>query len=120
RNGRIAAVMAPVILLTGVVTGMLYLQTTNDHADRQSYANNLVADAVVTGQHRLDPALIEQIDDLRGVAGASEYVSSLGFIEKPEDRSPMGEGWNLQGVTASGAAATTPVHVTAGTLAGLH
>lgn len=118
-SGRLAAVMAPVILLTGVATGMLYLQTTNNEADRQSYADNLVADAVVTTDHRFDPGLVEQIDELPGVAGASEYVSSVGFIEKPVDRSPMSEGWNLQGVTADGADATTPVDVTAGTLADL-
>ena len=119
RSGRMAAVMAPVILLTGVATGMLYLQTTNDEADRQSFVGSLVADAVVTAEDRLDPAFVEEVDELPGVAGASAYVSSTGFIEDPEDRSPMGEGWNLQGVTADGAEATTPVKVTAGAFAAL-
>ncbi|MDN5856581.1 MAG: FtsX-like permease family protein, partial [Actinomycetia bacterium] len=116
RSNRMAAVMGPVILLITVSTGLLYLQTTNDQADRQSFADNLVADAVVTTDDRFDPHLVEQINDLPGVAGASEYVESLGFIEDPEDSSPMNEGWALQGVTAEGADATTPVDATAGKL----
>ncbi|MGK3209197.1 FtsX-like permease family protein [Amycolatopsis sp. MEPSY49] len=120
RGGRMAAVLGPVILLTAVSTGMLYLQTTNDEADRQAFAGNLVADAVVTTQDRFDPGLVGLIDDLPHVAGASEYVTSVGFIEKPADSSPTNEGWTLQGVTAEGADATTPVRVTAGRLADLH
>lgn len=116
RSGRTAAVMAPVILLTGVATGMLYLQTTNDHADRESFAASLVADAVVTSREPVDAALVEQVAGLPGVTGASAYVSSTGFVEEPEDRSPAGEGWTLQGVSAEGAAATTPVEVADGSL----
>ncbi|PSL05956.1 putative ABC transport system permease protein [Haloactinopolyspora alba] len=114
RSGRMAAAMGPVILLTAVSTGMLYLQTTNDEADRQSFAENLVADAVVTTQDDFDPNLVEQLNNMPGIAGASEYVSSVGFIEQPADSSPMNEGWTLQGVTAEGAEATTPVDITAG------
>lgn len=120
RTGRLAAVLGPVVLLTGVSTGMLYLQTTNDTADRQAFAAGIVADAVVTSDDRLDPGLVEQINQLPSVAGASEYVSSVGFVESPDDVSPMGEGWNLQGVTAESADAGTPVDVTAGALTDLH
>ncbi|MCP2266198.1 FtsX-like permease family protein [Promicromonospora thailandica] len=119
RTSRLAAVLGPVILLTGVSTGMLYLQTTNDAADKEAYAAGIVADAVVTAEGGVDPRLVEEIGRLPGVAGASAYVSSVGFVESPDDVSPMGEGWNLQGVTAQGAAATTPVDVTAGALTDL-
>lgn len=119
RSGRLAAVTAPVILLAGVATGLLYLQTTNDEADRRAYADSLVADAVVTADGPLDPDLVAAANDLPGVAGASELVTSTGFIEEPEDRSPMGEGWTLQGVTPATATATTAVEVTAGALADL-
>ncbi|GAA4485151.1 FtsX-like permease family protein [Actinoallomurus oryzae] len=119
RSSRMAAVMAPVILLTTVSVGMLYLQTTNDKADRRAFADNLVADAVLTIPGGVSPDLVHQINDLPGVAGASEYVNSLGFIEKPQDRSPMNEGWTLQGVTAEGAGATTPVKITGGAFADL-
>ena len=120
RTGRMAAVLGPVILLTGVSTGMLYLQTTNDTADREAYASSIVADAVVTAESRIDPALVGQINQLPSVAGASEYVSSVGFVENPDDVSPMGEGWTLQGVTAESAESGTPVDVTAGALTDLH
>ncbi|GAA1027101.1 ABC transporter permease [Virgisporangium ochraceum] len=120
RGGRMAAVMGPVILLTAVSTGILYLQATNDKADRQSFADNLVADAVVTAQDRFDPDLVGRINGLPSVAGASEYVDSVGFIESPKDSSPMNEGWTLLGVTAGGADATTPVEVTAGSISDLH
>jgi putative ABC transport system permease protein len=119
RSGRMAAVMGPVILLTAVSTGMLYLQTTNDEADRQSFADNLVADAVVTARDHFDPELVKRINRLPSVAGASEYVNSVGFIENPEDSSSTTEGWTLQGVTAEGGDATTPVKVTAGNFSGL-
>ncbi|MFD2797052.1 FtsX-like permease family protein [Promicromonospora vindobonensis] len=120
RTSRLAAVMGPVILLTGVSTGMLYLQTTNDTADREAYASSIVADAVVTAEDRVDPALVGQINQLPGVAGASEHVSSTGFVESPDDVSPMGEGWTLQGVNAESAEAGTPVETTAGALTDLH
>jgi putative ABC transport system permease protein len=120
RTSRLAAVMGPVILLTGVSTGMLYLQTTNDAADEEAFANSIAADAVVTAEDRVDPRLVEEINQLPGVAGASEYVSSVGFVESPDDVSPMGEGWNLQGVTAESAAVSTPVDVSAGALTDLH
>ena len=120
RTGRLAAVMGPVILLTGVSTGMLYLQTTNDTADREAYTSSIVADAVVTAEDRVDPALVGQINQLPGVAGASEHVSSTGFVESPDDVSPMGEGWTLQGVNAESAEVGTPVETTAGALTDLH
>lgn len=120
RSARMAAVMAPVILLTAVSTGLLYLQSTNDQADRQAFADNLVADAVVTTEDRVDPALVAEVGDLPGVAGASAYVDSVGFIEDPSDTSPANEGWTLQGVTATGAEATTPVEITAGAFGDLH
>ncbi|MBY4212953.1 FtsX-like permease family protein [Rhodococcus fascians] len=119
RSVRMAAVIAPVVLLTGVATGMMYLQTTNDDADRKNFANSLVADVVVTADGQLDPTLVEQVEGLPGVAGASEYVASTGFIEYPEDRSPMGEGWSLHGVDARGVEATTPARISAGTFADL-
>lgn len=120
RSGRLAAVMGPVILLTAVSTGLLYLQTTNDEADRRGFADNLVADAVVTAEDGFDPGTVAELNDLAGVSGASEYVDTVGFIENPEDSSPMNEGWTLQGVTAEGADATTPVEITSGVLTDLH
>lgn len=119
RSSRIATVMAPVILLTTVATGLLYLQSTSDEADRQKYAASLVADAVVTAEEGFDSDLVDRINQLPGVEGAAEHVESLGFIENPEDSSPSNEGWNLLGVSDAGAAATTPISVVEGDLADL-
>ncbi|HCJ53519.1 MULTISPECIES: ABC transporter permease [Glutamicibacter] len=96
-GGRMAAVMAPVILLTGVSTGLLYLQSTNDAADRQSFASTVVADAVVEGD-KLSPEQVAQLNEIPGVF-ASPYVQSTGFIESPHKTS---EGWTLVGVSAGG------------------
>ncbi|NED96046.1 ABC transporter permease [Phytoactinopolyspora alkaliphila] len=120
RTSTTAAVVAPVILLTGVAAGTLYLQTTNDAAERQIFANSLVIDAVVTAEGQVDAELVEQIRELPGVAGASEHLRSTGFIENPVDRSPWDQGWHLLGVNAEGADATTPVEVTEGALTDLH
>ncbi|WP_232821787.1 ABC transporter permease [Desertihabitans aurantiacus] len=120
RGGRMAAALAPVILLTAVSTGMLYMQTTNDVADRRGFTDNLLADAVVSVPTGVDPGLVRAVSTVPGVAGASAYASSTGFIEAPADSSPANEGWTLQGVTAEGAEATTPVDVTAGSLSTLH
>src|SRR5699024_9906328 len=119
RSGRLAAVTAPVILLAGVASGMLYLQTTNDEADRQAFAEGLTADAVVTSREALDPGLVGQINAPAVVAAASELVTSIGFIEQPEDDSPAGEGWTRQGGTAATAAGTAPVEVPEGRLTDL-
>lgn len=119
RSARMATVVGPVILLTAVSTGLIYLQTTNDEADRQSFSGTLTADAVVTSSIGFDPDLVRQLTAMPGVAGASESVSSLGFIENPTDNEPMSGGWNLLGVTALGAEATTPVAIRDGSLADL-
>lgn len=119
RSSRMAAVMAPVILLTAVATGLLYLQSTSDEADRQGFSQSLVADAVVSDQDGFDAGLVGQLGDLPGVAGASEHVGSVGFIEHRDDSSPSNEGWNLLGVTPEGAAATAPVSITSGSFDGL-
>lgn len=120
RANRMAAAIAPVVLLTTVATGLLYLQATSDLADRRTFADNLVAETVISTDGHFDTDLVAHLDAMPGVAAASEYVESTGFIEHPHDSSPMHEGWKLQGVTASGAAATTPVAVTAGDFADLH
>src|SRR5262249_22252476 len=67
----------------------------------------------------LAPGLLGSVQRLPGVAGASEYVTSTGFIERPHDRAQDEDGWPLRGITADGAAQTTAVSVTAGTLARL-
>ncbi|MBB5786928.1 FtsX-like permease family protein [Jiangella mangrovi] len=119
RTSRTAAVVAPIIMLTGIATGTLYLQSTEDAANRDAFARGLVADAVVTSADPAGPELVERVAALPGVAGASALVRSTGFVETPHDDAQSDEGWTLQGVTAAGAAATTPVTPVEGALTGL-
>ncbi|WP_026877833.1 FtsX-like permease family protein [Jiangella gansuensis] len=119
RVGRTAAVVTPVVLLTGIATGMLYQQSTENAATREAFADGLVADAVVTSADPADPDLVERITALPGVAGASAHVRSTGFVESPRDSSQSEEGWTLRGVTPAGAAATTAVATVDGDLSDL-
>ena len=119
RTSRTAAVVAPIIMLTGIATGTLYLQSTEDAANRDAFARGLVADAVVTSDGPVGPGLVDRLAGVPGVAGASALVRSTGFVESPHDGSQSDEGWTLQGVTAAGAAATTPVTPVDGALGDL-
>lgn len=117
---RMAAAAMPIMLATGIATALLYVQTTQVDAAERAFADSLRADAVLTSATGgLAPDLIGSVRRLPGVAGASEHVASTGFVEYPHDRAQGEDGWPLQGVTADGAAQTTAVSVTAGTLAGL-
>ncbi|SDU36903.1 putative ABC transport system permease protein [Jiangella alkaliphila] len=119
RTARTAAVVTPIIMLTGIATGTLYLQATEDAVNRETFTRGLVADAVVTSSVSAEPELVDRIAALPGVAGASELVRSTGFVESPHDDSQSDEGWTLQGVTAAGAAATTPVTTVDGAMTDL-
>lgn len=119
-SGRMAAVMAPVILLTGVSTGLLYLQSANDAADRQAFASSVLADAVVGSESGFEPGELAQLNALPGVAAASAFVKSTGFVEHPEDTSPAHEGWSLVGVSAQGADAVTVATMSSGVLENFH
>ncbi|PSK97227.1 putative ABC transport system permease protein [Haloactinopolyspora alba] len=119
RVARTAAVVAPVILLTGVATGTLYLQTTEERAARDEFVEGFVADAVVTVPDGADPGLVGRLREVPGVAAASEHVRSTAFVEEPHDPAQGEDGWTVQGVSAAGAAGTTPVSVSAGALTDL-
>lgn len=117
---RMAAAAMPIMLATGIATALLYVQTTQVAAAERAYTETLRADAVLTSANGgLARDLIDSVQRLPGVAGASEYVTSTGYVEYPHDRAQSEDGWPLQGVTAHGAAQTTAVSVTAGTLAEL-
>ena len=117
---RTAAAAVPIMLATGIATALLYVQTTQSAAGERAYAQTLRADLVVTSTTGgLPPDLIDHVQRLAGVAGASEHVTSTGFVEDPHDGAQSEEGWPLRGVTAEGAAHTTAVATVAGTLAGL-
>ncbi|WP_326825024.1 FtsX-like permease family protein [Streptosporangium sp. NBC_01756] len=120
RTAQMAAAVTPIMLATGMATANLYVQTTQVDAAKAAYVENLRADAVLaSATGGLAPGLLDGVRRIPGVAGASEFVTSTGFVEQPYDPSQSDEGWTLQGITGDGAQQTTAVSVTAGALADL-
>ncbi|MGW1077189.1 ABC transporter permease [Streptomyces sp. NPDC002537] len=119
RTARTAAVATPVMLAAALATGMLYLQTTLAAVTDEVFSHNLRADAVLTsGAGGVDPALLDRVRALPGVAAASAYVTSSGWTE-PHDGGESKKGLPLQGVSADGADRTLAVDTTAGSLGDL-
>lgn len=120
RTVRVAAAVTPIMLATGIATANIYLQTTQDAISDQAFTENLRADAVVSSSAGgLSPDLVGRIQNTPGVAGASEYVTSQGFITAPFNTTNDVEGWPVSGVTAAGVAETNAVVPTAGKLTDL-
>lgn len=118
---QMAGAVIPIMLATGLATFMLYFQTTQVNAAQESYSANLLADAVVTSStENVSPQLVDSVRKLPGVAGASAFVTSTGYVEKPVDREQDEDGVELQGVTADGIQQTRHVDVTTGDLANLN
>lgn len=117
---RTAAVVTPIMLAVAISTGQLYLQTTTTtHAERV-YTESLRADAVLTGAGGgLDPALVERVRGIPGVASASAYAASEGFIEQPRTAPDGRHGLRLQGVDAEFGLSATAVTATSGSLSEL-
>ncbi|MET8993994.1 ABC transporter permease [Amycolatopsis sp. NPDC004169] len=104
RNTRVGAVRAagavtPIMLAVGIATANIYLQTTQEAASNQAYTEDLRADAVVAGPGGLDPAVLGRVRAVPGVAGASEYVTSTVFVEKPFDSGQHDDGRPALGVS---------------------
>lgn len=118
RRVRLAAAVTPIMLVTGLATALIYLQTSQDAAANRMFVDSLAADAVVSSQTgALPPSLVDIVAGLPGVAGASASVSSDGDLEidagpgeDEEDHQVAHRieltGIALQGVTASGARQT--------------
>ncbi|GAA3156184.1 FtsX-like permease family protein [Planomonospora alba] len=109
RTTRMSAAVLPVMLATGMATANLYMQTTQVSATERAYTESLRADAVVTSATGgLAPGLLAKVRELPevGQGGATELVTSTGYVEKPHDGWQREEGWPIQGVTAEGVART--------------
>ncbi|MGW1076417.1 ABC transporter permease [Streptomyces sp. NPDC002537] len=114
---RMAATITPIILLTGIATGTLYMQQIEDASNRTAHTGILRADDVLTARAGgLAPGTLDRVRQTPGVAAASEYVTSTGFVQEPKDPKQTGDGWTLQGVTGDG---NLSVRTAAGSLAGL-
>lgn len=120
RTVRLAAVVTPVMLATGIATANIYLQTTTVAVANEAYAESLRADLVLgSSTGGLPPDLVDEVRRVPGVAAASELVGTTAFVAAPYDDSQNEEGWQVQGVSADGADRTTAVRLTEGSLADL-
>ncbi|GAA2197796.1 FtsX-like permease family protein [Streptomyces bangladeshensis] len=115
-NVRMAGAVAPIVLLIGIATGTLYMQSTEDHVSRTSYDRNILADYVLdstTGGFA--PGVVDRVRATPGVAAASEFVTSRGFVDRPGGPAQI----DLRGVSAEGVRQSLDLPVVAGSLSGL-
>jgi putative ABC transport system permease protein len=119
RASRFAAAVTPVILLTGIAVGTLYLQETEDASNQRLFRENLSADVVVNSlTGGFTPDVVDSIRALPGVAGASAFVTGSAAVELPKDSSQVG-GWKTQGIDGADGEATTAIRPSQGSLAAL-
>lgn len=117
RAVRVAAVVTPIMLATGMATANIYLQTTSVAVANEAFVENLRADLVLSGD--VPKGLVDEVREVPGVSAASEYVTSVVFLDKPYDSSQSEDGWPVQGVSGEAAAKTTAFRPTEGNLTAL-
>ncbi|CAL9567111.1 hypothetical protein SUDANB58_04761 [Streptomyces sp. enrichment culture] len=100
---RLASTITPIILLTGVATGTLYMQQIEDASNRAAHNGVLRTDDVLTARAGgFAPGTLDRVRQVPGVDAASSYVTSTGFVQSPEDAEQTGDGRPLQGVDDAG------------------
>lgn len=115
-NVRMAGAVAPIVLLIGVATGTLYMQSTEDHVSAKSYSSNVLADYVLdSSTGGFAPGVVGSVRSIPGVAGASELVSSVGFV----DAAGSGNTMDLRGVSADGVQQTIALDSLTGSIGDL-
>ncbi|MFJ3801591.1 ABC transporter permease [Streptomyces sp. NPDC090088] len=129
RATRLAGAVMPVMLATGMATALIYLQTTQNQGAQQAFEENLRADLVLTSVTGGVPAsLAARLDKEPGVAAASAYVPSSGFLEPSKaalaaydgkGRKPKGTPVQITGVSATGIGRTTAIRAVSGSLSDL-
>ncbi|MFI8503626.1 FtsX-like permease family protein [Streptomyces sp. NPDC085524] len=123
RRIRVAGAVTPVMLVTGLATGLIYLQTAQAEASRDAASSLVRADAVVSSAAGgMEPGQVERIAALPGVAGASAYIPGKAYILEPSgdpDDEPDEIELPVQGVSAAGAAATLSAPAREGSYADL-
>lgn len=117
RAVRVAGVVTPIMLATGMATANIYLQTTTVAIANEAFVENLKADVVLAGD--IQPDVLAEVRNLPGVKAAAEFATSTAYIEKPYDPTQSEEGWPIQGVTADAATTTTAFKATKGDLKAL-
>ncbi|MFI9837522.1 FtsX-like permease family protein [Nonomuraea sp. NPDC051941] len=119
RATHFSSVLTPLVLATAIALSNVYAQTTHDDAAVRRQVEQFQADAVITsGAGGVSAALLAQIRRTPDVAGASELVSSRGWIEKPYDSRGSDPG-TLLGIDTQDKASVLATPVASGSLRGL-
>lgn len=119
RGARTAALVTPVMLATGLATALLYMQTSQQAATEQVYAQHLQANLVISSPAGgLPLSLAAQVSRLPGVVAASPLVTSNGFVNLPPDAQDD-NSTPLLGLDGATASRVANYQVTSGSLAGL-
>lgn len=129
RASQLAGAVMPVMLATGLATSLIYLQTTQNQGAQQAFEDNLRAGLVLTSATGGMPSsLADGIGREPGVAAASAYVPSSGFLEPSKaemaaydgkGRRPKGDRVQITGVSGAGIERTTAIRAVSGSLADL-
>ena len=120
RAVRMAAVVTPIMLATGMATANIYLQTTSVAVANEAFVANLRADLVLSSATGgLSPELVDEVRRVPGVEAASEFATSEVYVAAPFDKSLSDDGRPVQGVSADGVDATTTIRPSAGSLSEL-
>ncbi|MFI8888816.1 ABC transporter permease [Streptomyces paradoxus] len=80
---RVASAVIPIVLAVGVTTANIYLQTTQKAVSQKAFADDLRAGAVVASPTGFSADTLQQIQRTKGVAQASDYVTSSVFVMSP-------------------------------------
>ncbi|MFC7545637.1 ABC transporter permease [Plantactinospora sp. GCM10030261] len=117
---KFASVVTPIMLAVGMALANFYSQTTLAEAEHRNFADSLRADVIVSSRiGGLPPGLLDQVAGTPGVAAASEYVTSAGWIDDPVDGSHTEAPWPMRGFTAGQVTQLTGATPVAGSFADL-
>ncbi|HEX3784219.1 MAG TPA: FtsX-like permease family protein [Pseudonocardiaceae bacterium] len=120
---RLAGAMVPIMLATGMAVAMIYLQTTSAADANAEYSASLRADVALSSTTGgLPPGFVDTVRTVPGVAAASDFVTSTGFLTEPgshDSDDPDVEDYPVQGVDAAAASQTTATNIVAGSLGAL-
>ncbi|WP_329061784.1 FtsX-like permease family protein [Streptomyces sp. NBC_01429] len=114
-NVRMAGAVAPIVLLVAIATGTLYMQSTEDEVSASSYSDNVLADYVLNSSTGgFAAGAVDRARAVSGVSGASELVTSNGFVDKNG-----GSETELYGVSSADAAKVLALDTVSGSLGDL-
>ncbi|QMU72545.1 FtsX-like permease family protein [Streptacidiphilus sp. P02-A3a] len=130
RPVRLAGAVMPVMLATGLALAMTYIQTTQSAGAERQFQDNLRADLVVgSATGGLPLSVVDAVAARPGVAAASAYVPSSGFLQPTAARlagyqdkgeRPKADPVAIEGVSAGQAVVrTTAIRAVTGDLSGL-